>query len=142
MKVKEYLHQAYRLDKRIQSNIEEMDRLREMAGSVSSPRYDKERVMTSRNTDAPFVKCLERIMDLEDKINVEVDTLVALKEQIREVINGVVDTDERMVLRYRYVLELTWEQIGNELNADRTTIYRWHNTAIKHLVLPDNPIKI
>ena len=27
MKAKEYLHQAYRLDKRIQSNIEEMERL-------------------------------------------------------------------------------------------------------------------
>ena len=63
MKVKEYLHQAYRLDKRIQSDIEEMESLREMATSVSSPSWD-EKVQTSQNADAKFVRCLERIMDL------------------------------------------------------------------------------
>jgi Protein of unknown function (DUF1492). len=141
MKVKEYLHQAYRLDKRIQSDIEEMECLREMATSVSSPSWD-EKVQTSRNIDAKFVRCLERIIDLESKINAEVDNLVALKEQIRCVINEVADTDERMVLRYRYVHNFTWEQIGDELNADRTTVYRWHNTALNHVTLPENPIKI
>ena len=141
MKVKEYLHQAYRLDKRIQSDIEEMECLREMATSVSSPSWD-EKVQISRSTDAKFVRCLERIIDLESKINVEVDNLVALKEQIRCVINEVADTDERMVLRYRYVHNFTWEQIGDELNADRTTVYRWHNAALNHVTLPEDPIKI
>ncbi len=141
MKVKEYLHQAYRLDKRIQSDIEEMECLREMATSVSPPSWD-EKVQTSRSADAKFVRCLERIIDLESKINAEVDNLVALKEQIRCVINEVADTDERMVLRYRYVHNFTWEQIGDELNADRTTVYRWHNTALNHVTLPEDPIKI
>ena len=141
MKVKEYLHQAYRLDKRIQSDIEEMECLREMATSVSSPNWD-EKVQTSRSTDAKFARCLERIIDLESKINAEVDNLIALKEQIRCVINEVADTDERMVLRYRYVHNFTWEQIGDELNADRTTVYRWHNAALNHVTLPEDPIKI
>ena len=141
MKVKEYLHQAYRLDKRIQSHIEEMECLKEMATSVSSPRWD-EKVQTSRNSEGNFVRCLERIMDLERRINAEIDNLVALKEQIRCVISEVADTDERMVLRYRYVHNLTWEQIGDELNADRTTVYRWHNQAINHVTLPKDPIKI
>ena len=141
MKAKEYLHQAYRLDKRIQSNIEEMERLRELSTSVSSPSWG-ERVQTGRHTDALFVRYLERIEELQIKINDEVDNLVALKEQIRCVINEVADTDERMVLRYRYVHNFTWEQIGDELNADRTTVYRWHNTALNHVTLPENPIKI
>ena len=34
---KEYLHQAYRLDHKINSDIEELKRLREMSGSISSP---------------------------------------------------------------------------------------------------------
>ena len=113
-----------------------------MASSVSSPRYDIDRVMASRSNDAPFVRCLDKIMDLEDKIHAEVTKLMALKEQIREVIDGVSDTDERMVLRYRYIHNLTWEQIGDELHADRTTVYRWHNNAINHVALPKKPIKI
>jgi hypothetical protein len=61
MTVKEYLHQAYRLDQRIKSDTMEAQNLREMAGSVSGLRYDKDRVQTSKNTDAPFVRTLERL---------------------------------------------------------------------------------
>lgn len=41
MTVKEYLHQAYRLDQRIKSDTMEAQNLREMAGSVSAIQYDK-----------------------------------------------------------------------------------------------------
>ena len=141
MKVKDYLHQAYRLDHRINSDIEEMTRLREMASSVSSPVFG-EKVQTSRSTDAPFVRCIEKIMALEQQINAEIDTLVDLKEQIRSVIDRVADTDERMVLRYRYVHNYTWEQIGDELNADKSTVRRWHGNALLHAEVPENPILI
>ena len=67
MKVKEYLGQAYRLDQRINSDIEELGKLREMSSSISSPTWE-ERVQTSRNTDAPFVRSVFKIMELEDKI--------------------------------------------------------------------------
>ena len=42
MTVKEYLHQAYRLDQRIKSDTMEAQNLREMAGNVSAIQYDKE----------------------------------------------------------------------------------------------------
>ena len=47
-----------------------------------------------------------------------------LKKEIRVVITTVEDTDERMVLKYRYVHNYTWEQIGNELHADARTVRR------------------
>ena len=62
MTAKEYLSQAYRLDQRIDSNIAEITRLREMACGISSPSWE-EKVQTSRNTDAPFVRCREKLMD-------------------------------------------------------------------------------
>ena len=37
---------------------------------------------------------------------------------MREVIDAVQNTDEQMVLRYRYIHNMTWEQIGAELKAD------------------------
>ena len=117
MTAKEYLSQAYRLDQRINSNIEEVTMLREMASSISSPSWG-EKVQTSRSTEAPFVRSLEKIMDLEDTINKEIDTLVCLKKQIRT------------------------EQIGNELNADARTIRRWHGEALLKVKVPENPIII
>lgn len=141
MTAKEYLRQAYRLDQKISSDLEEVASLREMASGVSSPQL-AERVQTSRNTDAPFVRALEKIMDLEERINKEIDLLMELKKEIRAVITTVEDTDERMVLKYRYVHNYTWEQIGNELHADSRTVRRWHGKALQHVVLPDNSIAI
>lgn len=141
MTAKEYLRQAYRLDQKINSDLEEVAALREMASSVSSPQLS-ERVQTSKKGDAPFVRCLEKIIELEDKINKEIDLLVELKKEIRMVITTVEDTDERMVLKYRYVHNYTWEQIGNELHADARTVRRWHGKALLHVVLPENPITV
>lgn len=141
MTPKEYLKQAYRLDHRINSDIAELGRLREMSTSISSPSLG-EKVQTNRNTDAPFVKCLERIYALEEKINEEIDLLVNLKEEIRSVIDMVSNTDERMVLRYRYIHNYTWEQIGDVLGADSRTVRRWHGQALGHVILPENLLKI
>lgn len=141
MTPKEYLKQAYRLDHRINSDIAELGRLREMSRSISSPSLG-EKVQTNRNTDAPFVKCLERIYSLEEKINEEIDLLVNLKEEIRSVIDMVSNTDERMVLRYRYIHNYTWEQIGDVLGADSRTVRRWHGQALGHVTLPENLLKI
>ena len=63
-------------------------------------------------------------------------------EEIRTVIEAVTNTDWRMVLRYRYIHNCTWEQIGAELNADSRTIRRWHSEALKRVVVPENPIQI
>ena len=71
-----------------------------------------------------------------------VGMLSDLKKQIREVIEAVPDTDERMVLKYRYIHNYTWEQIGMELCADARTIRRWHGKALLHVTLPDDPIVI
>lgn len=141
MTAKEYLHQAYRLDHKISSDIEELARLREMSVSISSPKLG-ERVQTSRVAEAPFVRCILKIRELEEKINAEVDLYVDLKSEIRSIIERVENTDEQMVLRYRYIHNMTWEQIGDELHADSSTVRRWHGAALQHVVIPENPIVI
>ena len=142
MNKKEYLRQAYLLDKRIKADMDEVVRLRELATSVSSLRYDREYVQTTRSIEAPLVKALIRVMDLEAKINMEVTMLISLKEQILDVISKLESMDEQMILRYRYMSNMTWEDIGKELHAGVRTVIRWHGNALEHLVFPENPIRI
>ena len=130
------------LIQKLREEAKPLQNLREMAGSVSAIQYDKDRVQASRNTEAPFVRTLEKLWTLEKKIAGELEMLSDLKKQIREVIEAVPDTDERMVLKYRYIHNYTWEQIGMELCADARTIRRWHGKALLHVTLPDNPIII
>ena len=136
MTAKEYLQQAYRLDQKINSDIEEVNALRGMAVSVFPQQLVADRVQTSRRGDAPYVRSLEKIMEMEDRINTEIDLLVDLKDEIRGIITTVGNTDERMVLRYRYVHNYTWEQIANELHVDARTVRRWHGNALRHVTLP------
>ena len=141
MTAKEYLRQAYRLDHRIDSDIAEMERLREMACSIGAPGFE-EHYNPNHPTEAPFVRAIEKVWKMEQKINAEIDRLVDLKAQIRSVIEAVSDPNERMVLRYRYIHNMTWERIGDELHAGETSIRRWHANALSHVVLPDDPIII
>lgn len=141
MTAKEYLRQAYRLDHRIDSDITEMECLREMACSIGSPGFE-EHYDPNHATEAPFVRALEKVWKMEEKINGEIDLLVSLKAQIRGVIEAVTDPNERMVLRYRYIHNMTWERIGDELHAGETSVRRWHASALSHVILPDDPIII
>ena len=139
MTAKEYLGQAYKLDERIQFQLEEVSRLRETATGLSSPTFG-DRVQSSTRGDAPFVKAIERIVQYEDKINREIDLLVALKEQIHETIEAVRDPRERLILRCRYIEGNPWKSLAVKLKIDLNTAYRLHRRALEHVVLPENPI--
>ena len=139
---KEYLQQAYRLDQRINSHIREKEELRSMATSLSSPRMKEDAVQTSKSGDPSFVKALEKMWEMEEQIDAEIDKLVDLKQQIHQVISMVEKIDAQMVLRYRYIHNYTWEQIGDKLLADRRTVIRWHDTALKQVMVPEKPIII
>lgn len=141
MTAREYFGQAYKLDERIQSQLEEVSALREMATGLSSPSYG-EKVQSSAVGDASYVKTVEKMILLENKINDEIDTLVALKEQIYETIAKVSDRRERLVLRCRYIEGCSWRSIAAKLDRDVNTAYYWHKRALEHVVLPENPIVV
>ena len=85
MTVKEYLNQAYLLDQRIHSYTIECNELKEMAESNSSPGFE-EHYNASKNTDAPYLRTIEKLWEIEEKILCEQEELGCLKAQIREVI--------------------------------------------------------
>jgi DNA-directed RNA polymerase specialized sigma24 family protein len=138
MTAKEYLNQAYRLEQRIKLAKMEIEDLQELSCSVSSPGFE-EHYNATRNTEAPFVKTLYKIMEMQDKVNKELDLLLKLKEEIKQVIMELSDQDEILVLKYRYLYNWAWARIGDEIYADERTVRRWHNRALSHIRVPDNP---
>ncbi|MBO4456916.1 MAG: hypothetical protein J5802_04285, partial [Butyrivibrio sp.] len=106
MTTKEYFRQVYRLEYKIRYDIEELASLRELATSLAAFNGD-ERVQTSRNTDAPFIEAIEKITEMEELINNEVNRLIELKREVQQVISKVDDMDERLVLKYRYLHDYT-----------------------------------
>ena len=141
MTVKEYLRQAYLLDQRIKSDTMEYEELRMMSQTISSPGFE-EHYNATKNTDAPYVRTLTKMMEMEDKLMEEVSQLLALKEQIREVVSQIDNVEYQMVLKLRYIHNMTWSAIAEELLADIRTVQRWHDKAVARVKLPENAIDI
>lgn len=136
MTAREYLGQAYRLDQRINSKIEQVSSLHALATKATSTISDMPG-SPSRNTHQ-MEDIVVKIIELENEINADIDLLVTFKKEVPLVIESVSNMDERMVLRYRYVHNFTWSKIGDELNADERTVRRWHKLALSHItILPD-----
>lgn len=142
MDKKEYLKQHRLLNRMIELDLEELKRIRELSVSVSSIAFDRDYIQTTRNTRAPFEKWLDKINILEIKIANEVNLFMDLKLQILETIEQLESIDEKLVLNYRYVKGLEWDEICSLLFASERTIFRWHGNALAKLKLPENPINI
>jgi RNA polymerase sigma factor (sigma-70 family) len=136
MTAQQYLSQAYRLDQRVQLDQSELDNLRTLAASVGSPGFE-EHYNPNHPTDAPFVKTLEKIWEMEQKISAELSQLIHLKQEILMVLSKVDDVDERLVLTYRYLRNMSWTEISEELGVSDRTIRRWHERALTHVVVPE-----
>ena len=141
MTVKEYLSQSYRLEQRIELCRLEIEQLRELVTAIRSAGFE-EHYNATRNTSSQFEKILMKIMEMEEKERIMLETLLAFKEELKSIINSIENKDERLVLHYRYCYCMMWTQIADKLGWDARTIKRWHNKAIAKISLPDNPTVI
>ena len=102
MTAKEYLKQAYLLDKQIQVEVKELEQLREMRGTIQGCSYG-EKIGTNPNInlEAPFIKTIEKIWEYEKKIDGKINRLVDLRSEINTAIEMMENSEERLLLKYR-----------------------------------------
>ena len=135
MNAKQYLSQAYLLDHRIESLLEELTDLRSRADSIGGFKTG-DRVQTPQKKDAPYVDTVLKIIDLERYIDGLTDELIDLKKDIDLSIESVNDLDEKLLLRYRYVNGHTWERIAVDMNISIRTVHRLHRRALQNFIVP------
>jgi hypothetical protein len=131
MKAKEYLQQLKRLDELINQKIKEVTDLRERATSVSGIDYSKDKVQTSPSGDAPFVKLIGKIADLEAEINAEIDSFVNEKHKIINQIQSLKNADYISLLFKRYVEFKKFEIIAIEMNFTYQYVLELHGCALR-----------
>ena len=142
MKTVEYLSQGRRLNEMILFQTERLKELRASADSVGAARVSDAKVQQSPSGEAPYVRALQRIWEMQETVERELQLMIRLEQQIALVIGGLVSGDYRMVLQYRYINRKTWEQIAELMHIDRSTVKRWHTKAVGILTLPDDAIFI
>lgn len=136
MTAKEYLNQARHLDALIHCRLREIDYWRDLSSSVSGSSFE-EHHNPNRPTEAPFVRCLEKIDEIQRSVEEKVAYLICLKEEINKAIDKLDNRDEQILLRYRYLDNCTWEEIAAMLNVSIRSVHRIHGMALQHFSLPN-----
>ena len=134
MTAKEYLGQAYRLDQRINSKLEQVMSLRTLATKATSTLSDTPPSGT-RNVHR-MEDIIVKIIEMENEINRDIDNLVDLKREMVSVIKAVTDPEYQTILELRYLCFKSWEQIAVEMEYSIQHIFRLHDKSIKEIVLP------
>lgn len=138
MTAKDYLKQAYLLDKQIQVEVKELEQLQSMRGTIQGCSYgEKIGSNPNRNLEAPFIKTIEKIWDMEEKINAQISKLVQLQGEIDDAINQMTEPAERLLLKYRYLNAMEWNEIADSLYVSYRTVHRIHASALKNFVVPE-----
>lgn len=131
----EYLSQAYRLDIRINSKIEQVASLNDLALKATSvitgmPHNPNKDVSTMADT-------IDKIIDLQAEINRDIDTLVDLKAEIVTVIKAVGNTEYQTLLEKRYLNYMSWESIAVDMGYSIQHLYRLREKAYAEVKVPE-----
>ena len=134
MTARDYLSQAYRLDQRINSKLEQVESLNSLATKVSStltgmPENPNRATSTMADT-------VTKIIALQAEINNDIDRLVDLKREMVAVIKAVANTERQTLLELRYLCFKTWEQIAVEMNYTVRNVHLLHKEALNAIVIP------
>lgn len=135
LNAKTYLRSIKHLDTAISAKQKELDGLRKDAQNLQGVTYSGDKVQSNIVSDPTEI--VDRIIDLQNTINAEIDRLVQLKAEARSRIARVYNPLFVALLTDRYINGFTLEEIAEiwsekqHRHISEKTIYRWHGEALQ-----------
>ena len=127
MTAREYMEQVTYIEKRINSKMDNVERLESIINRTtpifSETRGSSRDVMNRE-------KSIARMADMKKELENDIVGLITLKMQISDVISHVDDDALRLLLELRYVNMYTWSDVAMMMNINKRTVYRMHEKAL------------
>lgn len=131
MNAKEYLKQAFYLDKMINSKLEQVESLNALATKATATLSDMPK--SPGRGSSRLEDTIAKIIDLQEEIKRDIDRLVDLKKEITSSIYSLKDKEEQTVLEKRYLCFNSWEQIAVDLNYSIQYCFKVHRNALSNI---------
>ena len=140
MTAKEYLSQAYKLDKQADMILQKADAMRK---SLYGRGQNYENTGHNSNNDG-IAKAIEKVADYERKANEIIDKLIDMRIEIENTISLVPDDDQREVLEKRYLLYQSWDGYYDKMTGEyvkgiwetmrksRSRVFQYHQKTYLH----------
>ena len=134
MTAKAYLSQSLRLNQRINSKLEQIQSLRELATKCTP--FLTGMPKTPNQDGSLMADTVLKIIDLEKELQKDIDRLVDLKKEIMAVVKAVDNMECQTLLEQRYLCFKRWEQIAVDMGYNVRHVYRLHDEALQKVVVP------
>ena len=131
MKAKEYMQQAYFLDKRINSLVRQVNNLWDQATNISQVLSDMPH--NPNKEGSKLENKIVDICDLTDEIRKQTEKLKKLRKEMMAVVSKVPDPEYQLILQEKYFEMLTWEDIASDLNRSVRSAQLLHGKALEEV---------
>lgn len=131
--VKKRLNRAYKIEKLIKYDKEEIERLESLINTGMGIDYLKDRVQTTSSNEAPFERKILEIVEIKNRYKQRVLHQEIIKNEIREAIESLDDNVQKEILILRHIKFLDWAEISNIVNYSSRQCLRLYYKAISNL---------
>lgn len=129
---KDELKRIPHLNQLIDSKIRQLEQLKAYRGRLPGYR-DTEAVQSSGLSD-PTAQTAAKIADLEKSIVCDIDQLVDLKREARQLIKSVdCDMRVRAVMEMRYLECMGWDEIASKVGYTMKHVLKLHGIGLAKL---------
>ncbi len=140
MTSKEFLQKPMKIYHRIEQLRLKKQMYEELADSTPGGNYDKPYVQKTRSNQAPFIKWLDKIMDVDKEIETQEKEYKRVEAIVIAAIEKLPNADHQAILLMRYLNEYSWTYICEKLFVSLSTAKRWHWDAINALEYDENEV--
>lgn len=136
MNKKEYLKQGYKIRQEIKIQQDVLLELESNLDDMKAISYDKDKLQGGPlQDDSKIIDKIDDIIVVEEIIKAKNDELKRLQAKLFIEIDQMKDTDEKTLLKARYILNEKWEQIADRLYCSVRQVHRVHRRALENFVI-------
>lgn len=128
-----YLSRYRRLNERIDRLLEEQSRWREMALKITPVLSQT----PGGGNGSPIERPMDKVLEIDVEINREIDELQIVRQEIRNTLNQLEDENLKLLMEYRYIDGLTWEQIAVKMHYGFQWVCKLHGRALASIILKE-----
>ena len=118
------------LAKLIESDMEAIKRLKAMAASIPTADPSREFISGGPIVQSKFSDLIDKAVDMENELVREIGEYLDAKKELYDILKKISPV-HALVLRYRYLDGLTYEEIAEKLDCSVRHVYNLKNAAIK-----------
>ena len=133
MTKKQYLRQGYKIRQEIKIQRDILNELENNLDNVRSFDYSKDKLQGGPvQDDTVMIEKINRIIEVQEIIREKEAELKRLQANLYLEINRLTNTNEKILLQARYILNETWEQIAERLGYSVMHTHRIHRSALEN----------